>query len=310
MTRRMIGPRGAISALALTGLLIATAPPAFADVCDLTTSGSNCGPGVFGVPSGNNNLPPGWAMSAIFQQIAPQPTGTAVVDNFLRIQHSPNEVGFNTDYRPLPSSMNTFDPNNTIHALHISEIPVVALNTGTSGSPQWANYREFYLDINETTSLPRISLDQLQIFLGPNASFNSYSSGKLNGVSPIYDLDTGSDNYIKLSYSLNLNNPGTGDMVAYIPDSLFTNTQANPYVYLYSGFGFNWSSDGGFEEWFTKNAQMYPTPTPEPASLLLLGSGLILAARGYRRKSARRGPNVIEEPTKVTLTADLASGNA
>ena len=81
-----------------------------------------------------------------------------------------------------------------------------------------------------------MSLDELRIFLGPDGVQSNYGSGMLNGVSPIYNLDNGVDNWIKLDIALNP--AGTvGDMVAYIPNSLFANPGSNPYVYLYSKFG-------------------------------------------------------------------------
>ena len=51
-------------------------------------------------------------------------------------------------------------------------------------------------------------------------SYNTVNK-KLNGLTAIYDLDAGGDNWIKLDYSLN-SGSGSGDMVAYIPNSLFT----------------------------------------------------------------------------------------
>jgi hypothetical protein len=299
MERRMPAVRFAARIMFMLGFILgASARRASADMCDLTTLNTSCGP-KGGAWSGSNS--PGgqlYATGAIFYQGVMQPTGTGYVNSFVRIQHSPTEQGYNTDKRPVQFDEKT-DPNFT-RSLAVANVPIVNIN-GT-------NYREFFLDINENNSTNGhyLSLDKLQIFLGASGNLGNYAAsgtggltGTLNGLSPIYTMDTGvgigdlQDNWIKLDYSLNNGGSGKSDMVAYIPDSLFTNTGANPFVYLYSQFGITASgptgltTDAGFEEWYTNSPlAVTHTAVPEPTGILLLVSGLALAARKVQRRKS------------------------
>ena len=291
---------GGVGLVVLAGLLVA-AQPARANMCDLTTAGSACGP--TGVGWDGNPIPSpsgqSFASSAIFTTVNPQPTGTGYIDSFLRIQHDPSEQGYNTDARPFQSGMDSKNPINYTHAITLAEVPIVNIG-GT-------DYRQFYLDINENNSTNGhlISLDKLEIFLGPNGNFNNYQAGatstgdRLNGVAPIYNMDTGltsayNDNWIKLDYTTNNGGSGIGDMVAYIPNAAFGGAAGSTYVYLYSQFGTTMAgptslaSDAGFEEWWVKSpiqTQFTTQAVPEPTSLLLLASGLLVAGRRLRQKA-------------------------
>jgi hypothetical protein len=251
------------------------AAPAFADtVCDLRVA-SSC-------PAINGGL---------FYTDEVHPAGTGVINSFLRIQQQGSEMGYNTSARPVQFDEKT-DPNFTRNLL---------LTSVTTKDIGGTLYREFFLDVNEEAARNGknyITLDQLEIFTSNTASLNSYTnggtqnsgSGTLAGATKIYDLDNGGDNYVQLDYLIQGNGSGSSDMVFYLPDSLFT----GQYVYLFSQFGKidnnnnKWRSGAGFEEWFTTGG----TPTvnthvPEPATLLLLGTGLAALAR--RRRPSRQG---------------------
>lgn len=194
---------------------------------------------------------------AIFKQEADQSTGTGLFDPFLRIQKNGTEEGYNTSANP------PFDAKSGIwtHDLLLSTVPTVSIGGIT--------YREFMLDINQTSGGTLLSLDELQIYRSPLGSQSTTNVPTLGAL--VYDLDTAqSDNFILLNYNLNPGS-GAGDMYAYIPESLFSG-KAGDYIYLYSLFGLNNPSDDGFEEWAIKSAA---APVPIPAAAWLLGSGVL-----------------------------------
>jgi hypothetical protein len=178
---------------------------------------------------------------ALFFQADPQPTGSGAIRSFLRVQgasaHEVVQQGFNTDARPLQFNENK-SPTFT-RSLTLGSVPRVNLG-GTF-------YREFLLDINQKSSQPLLSLDELRIYLGGSGNLTGYSATtrQLAGLVAVYDLDAGADNQVLLDYRLN-SGSGSGDMLLYVPDALFT---GGNFVYLYSKFGEDYASNAGFQEW-------------------------------------------------------------
>ncbi|MHC5214714.1 MAG: PEP-CTERM sorting domain-containing protein [Planctomycetota bacterium] len=195
-----------------------------------------------------------------FMQINPDSSaGTGVFDSFLRIQGTDTEKGYNTD-GAIEAGYDTKTGVWT-HSLSLSAVPTVAINgDGTI-------YREFCLDINQTSSAP-FSLDTVKIYLETDSTIALYS-GFSNLV---WDMDAIEDSEVLMNYTLNAGS-GQGDVTMYIADSLFT---GGDYVYLYSEFGATGVADDGFEEW---GVGVGGPIVPEPATLALLGLGGLLLRR-------------------------------
>lgn len=192
----------------------------------------------------------------IFQQSGTQPTGSGVIDSFVRLKGTGNattEQGYNTDARPLQFNENR-SPTFT-HALQLGSVPVVTI--------KGVAYREFLLDINQTASSPMLSLDELRLFVGSGPRLSGYdpATRQLTGLDPVYDLDANGDIAVKLNYLL-APGSGGGDVKVYVPDAYFTGASANSYLYLYSRFGDTYSANAGFEEWAVR---ANGTVTPPPA---------------------------------------------
>ncbi len=239
MRKRSIATAGAMAIV-----ITIWAQVAHAAVIDLTTLGSS-----------------GSANGALFYQFDEIPTGSGLIDSFLRIQGFGVQHGYNTDGTVEYDTMSSFT-----NSIQISDLPTVDIG-GTL-------YREFMLDINQDGQRI-LSVDEIRIALWDTGNLSGYSS---IFASPIWDLDTGGDNWIKLDDLLNTGS-GHGDMLALIPDSLFTGLESQ-YVYLYSKFGVNSAADNGFEEW------AYGTEgplIPEPATIALLGLGTLVVLRRKRR---------------------------
>ncbi len=261
-----------VSAVACA-VILGAAVPASATVLDLTTAGAS---GVIG--------------SGFFMQTPERPTGTGLNDTFLRVQANGIEEGVNSDG---PYTMDEKSGAWT-HKIRVSDFGVVDLN----GTPSI----RFLLDIGQETSSPYLSLDRFRVYVSPTATYNTLSLLNANATK-LYDMDAGSDSWIKLNASLNPGN-GKGDMFAYLPYSLFA-AHSGKYLYLYSKFGaqsgpesasllggpgpcddISYSSNDGPEEWARVDTGGTPPEVPEPATLLLLGGGLLGGAMVRRRRKA------------------------
>jgi hypothetical protein len=190
--RREVELRRELRKRVLTSLVLIALvwTPARATVLDLTTLGSH-----------------GQINGAAYMQFNSIPTGSGLIDSFLRIQGTGVQQGYNSDYRPVEFDEDTSPQFN--HSVQLAAIPVCTV--------QGTEYREFILDINQNGQRI-LSLDSLQIALHTAPDLTGYAS---IFAAPIYDLDAGGNNWILLNYDLN-GGSGHGDMAALIPNSLFT----------------------------------------------------------------------------------------
>ena len=215
--------------------------------------------------------------TAIFQFTQPQPTGTGVIDPFLRIQANGTEQGYNT------SGGTPFDDKSGpwTHNIQFSDLQSTAVTVnGTL-------YFKIMVDLNEPNGAKStISLENLQFYTSATGSQTTSNISSLGTLR--YSLDTtGGDNQVLFDAARN-NGSGSGDAFFYIPASAFAGTNANDFIYMYASMG---ASDettaGGFEE-FTLVRNL--TPVPEMSALFPIVGLLVAVGSTHvlrRRRMAR-----------------------
>jgi hypothetical protein len=217
--------------------------------------------------------------TAIFEFTTPQPTGTGVIQPFLRIQANPTEQGYNT------SGGTPFDDKAGpwTHDLRFSDLQSTAVTVNG------AQYFKIMVDLNEPNGArSTISLDKLQFYTSPIGSQTTTNIASLGTLR--YDLDAGGDNQVLFDAGRN-HGSGSGDAFFYIPASAFAGTNANDFVYMYVQMGnSDETSAGGFEE-FTLVRNLTPVPEmsalfPVFGLLVAVGSTHILRRRRMTRTNS------------------------
>jgi hypothetical protein len=188
--------------------------------------------------------------TAIFEFTQPQPTGTGVIQPFLRVQNDPTEQGYNTS-GVTPAAPFDDKAGPWTHNLTFADLVTTAVTINGQ------NYFKLLVDINEPGGTKSfISLDQLQFYTSTQGSLVTTDISTLGTLR--YSFSAGDQ--VLMDAARN-HGSGSGDMYAYIPVSAFAGTAASDFVYMYCAFGSADASQGGFEEW-----ALVVNPIPEAST--------------------------------------------